>query len=189
MDFKNDIDACVACLKEGRIILYPTDTIWGIGCDATNEIAVAKIYALKKREETKSMIILLAEENNISRYAKTPSAMLRNELHKSAQPLSVIYPEAKNLAANLINGDGTIAIRLVKDEFCKAMITALGSPIVSTSANISGDVFAGNFNDVSPKIKTGADYIVKWRREDKSYLTPSTILKWTTDDKLQVIRK
>jgi L-threonylcarbamoyladenylate synthase len=138
-DYTNDIEKCLATLKSGGTILYPTDTIWGIGCDATNVAAVAKIYAIKKRDEKKSMIILLADENDIKNYAQEPDEKIKALFANTERPLTIIYPAAKNLAANLINEDGTIAIRVVKDAFCEYVIKAFGQPIVSTSANISGE--------------------------------------------------
>ena len=189
MNFKNDIDTCLDVLNKGGIILYPTDTIWGIGCDAKNEKAVAKIYALKQREEKKSMIILLAEEIDISLYAKTPSAIIKEYLKNPTEPLTVIYPDAKNLAANLIQEESTIAIRIVRDAFCKELITAFGKPIVSTSANISGEVSPANFDEIDPKIQVGVDFIVQHRREDHVSSKPSRIIKWEENDEITVIRE
>lgn len=187
--FENDINECVAVLKKGGIILYPTDTIWGIGCDATNEKAVLKIYSLKERVETKSLIILLAEEKDISLYAKTPPEVIKENWKDFSEPLTVIYPEAKNLAANIIQEDKTIAIRIVRDEFCKELIHAFGKPIVSTSANISGKASPENFDAIDHKIKNGVDFIVQHRREDYAFCKPSRILKWDGNDEIAVIRE
>lgn len=189
MNYKKDIDSCIDILNKGGIILYPTDTIWGIGCDATNVKAVAKIYALKQREEKKSMIILLAEENEISFYAKTPSVIINDYLKKFTEPLTVIYPDAKSLAPNIIQEDCTIAIRIVRDTFCKELITAFGKPIVSTSANVSGEKSPAAFDAIDPKIKNGVDFIVKHRREDHVTSKPSRIIKWEENDEITVIRE
>lgn len=189
MNFEIDIKECIDVLKTGGIILYPTDTIWGIGCDATNKKAVAKIFKLKKRAEQKSMIILLSRVEDIQNYGKQPSAKIKELLTRNEKPLTVIYPEAKNIAENLISSDGTIAIRVVQDLFCKALIESFGKPIVSTSANISGESSPHIFDEISTTIKNGADYIVEHRREDKSISKPSRIILWKTDDEVVVIRE
>jgi L-threonylcarbamoyladenylate synthase len=187
-DYTNDIEKCLATLKNGGTILYPTDTIWGIGCDATNTAAVAKIYAIKKRDEKKSMIILLAHENDIKNYAKEPNEKIKKLIANTERPLTIIYPAAKNLASNLINEDGTIAIRVVKDAFCEYLIKSLGKPIVSTSANISGEETAKHFGEISTEIKTSVDYIVEQRQKEKGDAAASKIVKWDVDD-IIVIRE
>jgi L-threonylcarbamoyladenylate synthase len=178
IDFTNDIEKCIETLNNGGVILYPTDTIWGIGCDATNKEAVAKIYALKQRDEKKSMIILLDNEFDIAKYCKAPNAKIKALITDTERPLTIIYPKAKNLAENLINEDGTIAIRIVKDVFCETLIQAFGKPIVSTSANISGAISANNFTGISTEIKTGVDYVVAHRQEDTTIAKASKIVKW-----------
>lgn len=188
MDVNVDIEKCVSILNDGGLILYPTDTIWGIGCDAMNSTAVAKIYAFKKRAEEKSMIILVAEEKDIEQYAVTISDEIKNEIRSYKKPLTIIYPEAKNLAVNLISPDNSIAIRIVKDDFCKKLIFHFGKPIVSTSANISGERTAISFADISDEIKKGVDYITRHRREEKIKNTPSRIIKWT-GEKIIIIRE
>jgi L-threonylcarbamoyladenylate synthase len=188
MNFENDIKNCIALLKRGGIILYPTDTIWGLGCDASNEKAVAKIYSIKKRDEKKSMIILLADEKEIKNHALTPTEPVKKLMNESLSPLTIIYPEAKNLAANLINEDGTIAIRIVKDDFCEQLIAAFGKPIVSTSANISGEPSPQNFSTISSIIKKNADYIVIHRQQEKEIVPPSKIVKWLGSKEFIVIR-
>ncbi len=189
MSYANDIKESAQVLKDGGIILYPTDTIWGIGCDATNEIAVAKIYKLKKRDEKKSMIILFANENDIPFYSQMPSPTLQKILSQTLSPLTIIYPAAKNLAANLINEDGTIAIRVVKDVFCLDLLNAFGNPIVSTSANISGDNSPENFMDIPNALKNNVDFIVQHRQQEEKLYKPSKIIKWLGDDAFVVIRE
>ncbi len=181
-DYTNDIEKCLATLKSGGIFLYPTDTIWGIGCDASNAKAVAKIYAIKKRDEKKSMIILLAHENDIKNYAKEPDEKIKILIKNTERPLTIIYPSAKNLAANLINEDGTIAIRIVKDAFCEYLIKAFGKPIVSTSANISGEETARHFGEISTEIKNAVDYIVEQRQKERGNAAASKIVKWDKDN-------
>ena len=188
MNNSADIENCIWSLRNSGTILYPTDTIWGIGCDAADELAVAKVYALKKRTEEKSMIILLANENDIEKYASAPSDEVRTAIRDAGRPVTVIYPGAKNLAKNLLGADGTIAIRIVQDEFCRAMIGSFGGAVVSTSANISGEPFAENYHSIAAEIKQGVDYIAQHRRDDKSPSVPSRILKWTENEGLVVIR-
>jgi L-threonylcarbamoyladenylate synthase len=189
MNFDNDIQNCLKVLKTGGIILYPTDTIWGLGCDATNKKAVAKIYALKQRAENKSMILLLANNAEIATYCKTPSAVIHNLLRKEENPLTIVYPNAKNIAENLISENGTVAIRIVKDAFCEALINAFGKPIVSTSANIAGETSPTSYTSVNAKIKKGADYIVQHRRNENNFKKPSKILSWKNDEEILIIRE
>ncbi len=176
VNFENDIKNCIHILEDGGIILYPTDTIWGIGCDATNGNSVEKIFALKNRSDKKSMIILVADEKDIFNYVEEPPKKIFNYLSVTNKPTTVIYDRAKNLAQNLIS-NGTIAIRIVKDDFCKELLSQFKKPIVSTSANISGEPFAKNFNDISAQIKNGVDYIVQHRRNDLMSSQPSSIIK------------
>ncbi len=189
MNFENDIKICVSVLRAGGIILYPTDTIWGIGCDATNNEAVTKIFKLKKREEQKSMIILLSQTDDIKNYSKSPSAKIKKLLSTTEKPLTIIYPSAKNIAVNLISCNGTIAMRVVKDMFCEVLINTFGKPIVSTSANISGEPSPKVFDEISYAIKSGADYIVKHHQKNKIFTNPSKIILWKTDNELIVIRE
>ena len=188
INMEADIKNCLQVLQAGGIILYPTDTVWGLGCDATNPTAVAKIFSLKQREETKSMIILLSHTNDIQQYSKTPSDTIKNLIEKTERPLTVIYPDAKNIAANLISEDGTIAIRIVKNTFCEALLQYWGKPLVSTSANISGEAGATTFNTISTAIKNGADYIVQHRKDENFINNPSRILLWKNDDEIVVVR-
>ncbi len=188
MNFANDIASCLKTLELGGTILYPTDTVWGIGCDATNAEAVSKIFSVKQRDEKKSMIILLANEYDINEFCKEPSIKIKSLLATTNKPLTIIYPQAKNLANNLINEDGTIAIRIVKDEFCKTLIEAFGKPIVSTSANISGEKPASVFPEITKNILKQVDYVCAYRRNDLSVSQPSKIVKWLDDD-LIVIRE
>ena len=184
MDYREELARCVKILKEGGIILYPTDTIWGLGCDATNEAAVSKIFKLKQREEQKSMIILVSKIDDIKNYSQTPSDKIKNLITTAEKPLTIIYPSAKNIATNLIAEDGSTAIRIVRNEFCEALINLFGRPIVSTSANISGNESPKNYKDISPAILEGVNY----RRNDIKMLSSSKILHWKSDDEIIVIR-
>ncbi|MEI8060090.1 MAG: L-threonylcarbamoyladenylate synthase [Ferruginibacter sp.] len=188
MDFENDIQNCLTVLKNGGLILYPSDTIWGIGCDATNEAAVAKVYQLKKRADEKSMIILLAAEKDILQYVTQPHPGIFDYLKTVQKPTTVIYEGAINLADNLVNQDGSIAIRIVKDDFCKQLVKRFRKPIVSTSANTSGLPAPANFLAIENEIKNGVDYIVQHRKDDITPTTPSTIVQWNAAGTLVTLR-
>jgi L-threonylcarbamoyladenylate synthase len=188
MNFEKDIEESVKVLKSGGIILYPTDTIWGIGCDATNENAVQKIFSLKERPEKKSFIVLVSEGKEINNYVANADKKIVEYLTKTKKPTTVIYEHAKNIAQNLISNDGTIAIRIVKDEFCNALIHQFKKPIVSTSANISGEASPENFHAINSAIKNGVDYIVQHRQNDLSKSSPSSIIKLSKQGEIEVIR-
>jgi len=188
MTFDTDITAALSVLQAGGLILYPTDTVWGIGCDAGNAAAVARIFALKKREDGKSMIVLLADEKQIPTYVSQPDPKVFDYIKGIYKPTTVIYDGAKGLAPNLINANGSIAIRVVKDMFCKKLITLFGKPIVSTSANMAGYPAPANFRDIDIEIKSGVDYIVQHRQDDETEAEPSAIVKWESDGSLTIIR-
>lgn len=188
MYFKQDIEECVKVLQAGGLILYPTDTVWGIGCDATNEKAVSRIYAVKQRDERKSMIILLADEKDILKYTDQQFPSVYDYVKGANKPVTVVYEKAINLAPNLVNSDGSIGIRVVKDEFCKRLILAFGKPIVSTSSNISGYPAPGIFADIDIRIKDSVDYIVHHRQDDMEPALPSTVIKLNADGSITVIR-
>lgn len=185
---QHDIDNCLTVLQNGGLILYPTDTVWGIGCDATNAAAVEKIYRLKNRNKDKSMIILLAEEKDILQYTDQQHLTIYDYIKGIVKPATVIYSQAKNLPANLINEDGTIGIRIVKDIFCKKLIQQFGKPIVSTSSNISGYPPPGFFMDIDISIKNGVDYIVQHRQDDEVPGVPSTVIRMQDDGSFTIVR-
>ena len=189
MDFTTDMEPALKTLQAGGLILYPTDTIWGIGCDATNEQAVEKIFALKQRPEAKSMIVLLADEKDLLQYVAHVDLQVFDYLKKATKPTTVIYDGAIGLARNVVNADGTIAIRIVKEPFCKHLIKRFRKPIVSTSANISGDPSPAHFGDLSETIKNGVDYVVQYRRNDTTVHEPSAIIKWNKDASVTIIRE
>lgn len=186
--FDKDIQVAVNKLKEGKLILYPTDTIWGIGCDATNGEAIKKIYALKNREEKKSLIILVSDESMIHKYVSDPSLKLLSHISTTQKPTTAIFKNAVHLPSQLVNEDGSIAMRIPKDDFCIQLIEKFGKPLVSTSANISGQKFPQNFNEVSDEIKNSVDYIVQHRQNDFSENTPSSIIKLDEENEIMVIR-
>lgn len=188
MNFEHDIDRSLAALQSGGLILYPTDTIWGIGCDATDPAAVARVYTLKQREAAKSLIVLMADKRDILRYTSQPDLRIFDFLATVKKPTTVIYEGALGLAANLVNSDGTIAIRLVEDAFCRHLIKRFRKPIVSTSANISGEAAPAFFTGIDARIKAGVDYVVEYRRDDETPREPSAIIKWNADGPPTVIR-
>lgn len=182
-----DVTEMLASLQAGKTVLYPTDTVWGLGCDAKNSKAVKRIYQLKQREESKSLIILVDGISMLKEYiGKLPEKAL-DILEKSEKPTTIIYEDARNLAPNTIAADGTIAIRIVQNEFCKKVIAAFGSPIVSTSANISGELTAKSFAEISSVIVNNVDYVVTLYRDEVAEKS-STILKLAGEDVL-VIRE
>ena len=183
-----DIKACLSILENGGILLYPTDTVWGIGCDATNEAAVSKIFTLKNRIESKAMIVLLEDETELLNYVQDHSFQIFDYIKGIHKPTTVIYPKAKNLASNLMGEDGSVAIRICKDPFCKTLIKQFGKPIVSTSANISGYPTPMCFNDISFEIIEGVDYVVKYKQDDNEIKQPSAIVKWDAEGNLVIIR-
>jgi L-threonylcarbamoyladenylate synthase len=188
MDFDADLRNSLSALRSGGLILYPTDTIWGLGCDATNSEAVRKVFALKQRAEAKSLIVLMTEPRDILKYTSQPDPHIFDFLKTVTKPTTVIYEGAIGLAPNLIGSDGTIGIRLVKDEFCRHLIKRFRKPIVSTSANISGEPTPAFYRGIDPRILSGVDYIVHHRRDDETPHEPSAIVKWNPDGSVTVIR-
>ncbi|SKA02660.1 L-threonylcarbamoyladenylate synthase [Sediminibacterium ginsengisoli] len=188
LPFQNDIDACLRVLNSGGLILYPTDTIWGIGCDATNAEAVSRIYALKQRSDSKAMIVLVADEREILQYVTQPDLQIFDYIKGVNKPTTVIYEGGIGLADNLLAQDGTVAIRICSDDFCRHLIRRFRKPIVSTSANISGYPSPQLFPDIDIAIKQGVDYIVEHRQDELTPARPSSIIKWEKNGTLTVIR-
>ena len=186
--FENDIVKCLEVLRTGGLILYPTDTVWGIGCDATNEMAIEKIYTLKKRSDEKAMIVLVADEREIMKYVAAPDLSLFDYLETTSKPTTVVYNDALGFADNLVDKDGSIAIRICREEFCRHLIKRFRKPIVSTSANISGMPFPKRFNEITLDIKNGVDYIAQYRQNDESSARPSSLIRWD-NGKITVIRE
>ena len=188
LDFENDISAAITVLRSGGLILYPTDTIWGIGCDATVPEAVSKVYALKQRAETKSLIVLMTDPRDILKYTSQPDPRIFDFLKTMRKPTTVIYEGAIGVAPNLIGADGTIGIRIVNDLFCRHLIKRFRRPIVSTSANMSGEPSPALYREIDPRILSGVDYIVHYRRDDETPKQPSAIVKWNVDGPPTIIR-
>ncbi|WP_346858863.1 L-threonylcarbamoyladenylate synthase [uncultured Draconibacterium sp.] len=185
----DDLKKAVETLKSGGIILYPTDTIWGIGCDATNPEAVKRIYKLKKREDSKSMLVLMENPALLDRYVEEVPEVAWDLVEISTTPLTVIYPGAKNLAQNLIAEDGSIGIRFTKEKFTSQLLQRFRKPLVSTSANISGEKSPAFFDEISEEIKSQVDYIVEYRQDDTTPAQPSGIIKLGTGGQIDIIRK
>ena len=182
------LQGALDALIEGKSILYPTDTIWGIGCDATNFEAVSAVYEIKQREESKSLIVLVSSIEMLLDYVITVPEKALDLLSTSKKPTTIIYRNPKHLSANCIASDNTIAIRIVQDEFCKQLIDKFGKPLVSTSANISGEVTPKSFSEISKTILHSVDYIVNLQ-QDKIANTSSRILRITENNEVEVIRE
>ncbi|SMO74357.1 L-threonylcarbamoyladenylate synthase [Solitalea koreensis] len=185
---QKEINNALEVLNAGGTILYPTDTIWGIGCDATNPEAVEKVFKLKNRSETKSLIILVSNINDIDKYVKEVPVIAYDLIEYSDKPLTIIYDGAKNLAANAINEDGSIGIRVVKHPFCEHLLRKFRKPIVSTSANLSGEPSPKSFSDIDEEIITSVDYVVDFEQVKKSG-QPSSIIKLGVGGQVKIIRK
>lgn len=185
----NEISKAFNVLKAGGIILYPTDTIWGIGCDATNPEAVSKIYKIKQREDSKSMLILIDKPGRIPSYVSEMPDLAWDLIELTDKPLTIIYQKAKNLAPNLISSDGSIGIRVVNHEFCSKLIGRLGKPIVSTSANISGKPSPKSFYEIDKVIKEKVDFIVSEEFDHPVSDKPSGIILLGTNGEIKVIRE
>jgi L-threonylcarbamoyladenylate synthase len=186
--FEHEVKAALERIRNGGIVLYPTDTIWGIGCDATNEEAVQKIYEIKQREDSKSMIILMADEREVLQYVAAPDLAVFDFIEAQERPTTVIFENAIGLPSSLTAADGSIAIRLVRDAFCRHLVKRLRKPIVSTSANISGQPSPVNFKAIDQEIIRKVDHVVKWRQDEEMVSTPSQIIRWI-DGKAEFIRK
>jgi len=187
---QNDIKSALDVLRKGGVILYPTDTIWGLGCDATNPDAVARVYSIKKRTDSKSMIILMDTENRLASYVDDIPDVAYDLINLSEKPLTVIFEGAKALAHNVINADdNSVGIRITREVFSKQLIQQFKKPIVSTSANISGEPFPSIFDDISAEIINQVDYVVKYRQDDISKSSPSGIIRIGKDLTIMVIRE
>jgi L-threonylcarbamoyladenylate synthase len=186
---KDEVAKALKVLQEGGTILYPTDTIWGIGCDATNTEAVEKIYRLKQRNEAKSMIILLDTENKLESYISEVNPLAYELIEYAENPLTLVMPGAKNISPALIGADGSVGIRVAKHPFCQQLIQRLRKPLVSTSANISGKPSPQYFAQIAPEIIDGVDYVVDIDQHDMEIKTPSTIMRLAPNGSFEFIRR
>lgn len=183
-----DLSEAVTTLKRGGLILYPTDTIWGIGCDATNAEAVSRIFALKQRDDAKALLSIVSSDGMLAQVARTIPDIAYDMMDTATKPLTIIYPNAVGLAPNLLAEDGSAGIRVVGDLFCKKMCERLGGPIVSTSANISGEPSPAAFADISNEVRNGVDYVVRYRQEEQTKHVASNIIKLGLRGEVKVIR-
>ena len=185
---KEDIQESLQVLKNGGVIVYPTDTIWGIGCDATDADAVSRIYRIKQREDSKSMLVLVDDENRLYQYVEQVPDMALEISRITDKPITIIYPGVVDLAPNLVAEDGSMGIRITTDPFCLELIRQFGKPIVSTSANISGQEPPANFSEIGDEIKSAVDHIVRWRRNETRKGIPSPIIKIGLNNEIRIIR-
>ncbi len=189
MEFETDIRDAVEALRRGGVILYPTDTIWGLGCDATDPQAVQRIFELKKRPPAKSMIVLMADEKEVRRYTANPEPAVFDYLKTTSTPTTVIYQGAIGLADNLVHTDGSVAVRIVQDAFCRHLLRRFRKPLVSTSANFSGEAAPAAFREINPELLPRVDYVVKYRQDDNHPSVSSAIVKWEKDGSITYLRR
>ncbi|MBR1785921.1 MAG: threonylcarbamoyl-AMP synthase [Paludibacteraceae bacterium] len=183
-----DMREAVNVLKKGGVILYPTDTVWGIGCDATNEQAVKRIFEIKQRDDSKAMLLLLDSQGRLRQYVKQVPDMAYDLIELATRPLTIIYPGAYALAPQLVAEDGSIGIRITEELFSKTLCMRLGRPLVSTSANISGEKTPQNYSEITKQIRDSVDYVVRYRRGDRRKAEPSQIIKLDEKNHFVIIR-
>lgn len=188
IDFTEDLKEAVKCMKNGGIILYPTDTIWGIGCDARNSEAVKRIYKLKHRADSKSMLVLVNNEAALERIVEDIPEVAWELLEAAVNPMTIIYDNAKGIASELLAENNSLGVRITKERFSQELCKRFGSPVVSTSANISGEKSPSFFDEIPEEIKKGVDYIVKYRQNDKEPKSPSNIIKLSKGGIVKILR-
>ena len=185
---RTEVKRAAEMLQRGGIILYPTDTIWGIGCDATNRESVQKIYLIKRRDDRKSMLVLVNSIDMLKTYIRDFPPQAHNILSEAKKPTTIIYPDARNLAENLLAPDGSIGIRITSDPFCRTLMDETGFPLVSTSANFSGERAPDIFGRIKSGIREQVDYVVNWRQDDPAASSPSAVIKLESDGSIVVLR-
>ncbi len=188
ISIEEDIKKACQVMQQGGLILYPTDTIWGIGCDATNEEAVRKVYDLKKRADNKAMLVLMDNPVKLEVYVEDVPDVAWSLIEVTDKPLTIIYSKGKNLAPNLLGEDGSIGIRISQEVFSNKLCFQFRKPLVSTSANVSGEPSPANFSEISEDIKQGVDYIVTYRQDGMTKASPSSIIKLGSGGLFQIIR-
>lgn len=184
-----EIKKACQVMREGGVILYPTDTIWGIGCDATNEEAVRRVYEIKRRADSKAMLVLVDSAVKVDFYVQDVPEVAWDLIELADKPLTIIYSGARNLASNLLAEDGSVGIRVTGEEFSKRLCQQFRKAIVSTSANVSGQPSPQNFSEISDEIKAAVDYIVDYRREETAQARPSSIIKLDKGGVIKIIRQ
>lgn len=186
---QNEIKKSLEVLQSGGVILYPTDTVWGLGCDATNEKAVKRIFEIKKRSDSKAMLVLIDNPGKLQSYVNEVPDIAWDLIEMTEKPLTIIYPDAKNLASNLIAEDKSIGIRVTSEEFSRKLCAQFRKPIVSTSANVSGERTPSNFSQISDEVKASVDYVVNYRQHELSEPKPSSIIKLEKGNVFKLIRE
>lgn len=186
---QDEIKNAVEVLRKGGVILYPTDTVWGIGCDATNAEAVKRVYEIKKRADSKALICLVDSESRLCRYVRNVADVTWDMIELSTKPLTVIFDNATGLAKNLLAEDGSVGIRVTREEFSKELCYRFQKPIVSTSANISGEPTAMTFDEIDDEIKNAVDYVVRYNQRCKEKHMPSSIIKISASGEFTIIRE
>lgn len=184
-----DISEAVSVVKRGGVILYPTDTIWGIGCDATNPEAVARVYAIKQRVDSKALICLLGSDASLNLYVDNVPEVAYDLIEFATRPLTIIYDNARNLAPGLLAEDGSVGIRVTKEEFSQTLCMRCKRALVSTSANISGQPSPASFKDIAPELLEAVDYVCTSRRDEKPQARPSSIMKLSSTNEIKIIRE
>lgn len=189
MSITEDVKKACEVMNKGGVILYPTDTVWGIGCDATNEEAVKRVYEIKQRADSKALLVLVDSQVKVDFYVQDMPEVAWDLLDVAVKPLTIIYSGARNLAPNLLAEDGSVGIRITGEEFSKQLCFRFRKAIVSTSANISGQPSPSNFSEISEDIKSLVDYIVEYRQDDISHPKPSSIIKLGKGGEVKIIRE
>lgn len=186
---QQEVEASLAIVREGGTLLYPTDTIWGIGCDATKVASIQKVAALKQRPIAKTFLVLVADDAMLNRYVEDVPELAWDLMDCAEKPLTIIYPNPRNLAPELAAEDGSLGIRVVKDPFCQRLLHKLGAPLVSTSANVSGTPSPASFSHIAPKILEGVDYVVNLRQQERKAASASSIIKLDLNGEIRIIRE
>jgi len=187
--YRDDIKNALKVLRDGGVILYPTDTIWGLGCDATRAEAVRRIYDIKKRADSKSLIVLVNSVTMLSRYVDNPPDIALELAEMAEKPLTVVYDRGRGLAEGVTSDDGSIGVRICSDPFCDELLNAFRKPLVSTSANISGSEAPAVFDEISEEIKAAVDYVCLWRQDDRSRAAASSVIKISANGVIKILRQ
>ncbi len=185
---EDEVKKAVEVMRQGGVILYPTDTVWGIGCDATNEEAVKKVYELKRREEAKALICLVDSADRLARYVRRVPDVVWDMVDLATSPLTVIYEHGSGLAPNLLAEDGTVGIRVTHEEFSHELCYRFQKPIVSTSANVSGEPTPRTFDEISDEVKAAVDYVVRYNQRSKEKHQPSKIIRVKENGEFEILR-
>ncbi|MCH5245007.1 MAG: threonylcarbamoyl-AMP synthase [Muribaculaceae bacterium] len=189
ISFDEDLREAVETLRRGGVILYPTDTVWGLGCDATCSEAVRRIYEIKRRADSKALITLVGDVTDLYRYVSDVPDIALSLIELSAKPLTIVYDKGVNLAPELLSADGSVGIRVSRERFSSQLCRKLRRPVVSTSANRSGEATPAIFDEISPEIRAAVDYVVSYRQDDRRQAVPSSVIKLGSDSTVKIIRQ